>query len=159
MVKHILIEEHLEITQRSGKFKVIIGGKSSSMKTVFSFRSLMFLARHRYFLAFFFPDLTVVDASADVFDDEDACLDNGSSSSESKSTAFDAFDASADVLFNAEGTCLDNGSSSSESNLSSDSVIAWLKSILSYKCNDQLYFVQLFHSQISKTLCCLIFIL
>ena len=119
----------------------------------------MFVARHWYCLAFFSPDLTVVDASADVFDDEGACLDNVSSSSESKSTAFDAFDASADVLFNAEGTCLDNGSSSSESNLSSDSVIAWLKSILSYKCNHQLYFVQLFHSQISKTLFCLIFIL
>ena len=98
------------------------------MKTVFLFRSLMFLARHRYFLAFFFPDLTVVDASADVFDDEDACLDNGSSSSQSESTAFDAFDASADVFFNAEGTCLNNGSSSSKSKLSSDSVIAWLKS-------------------------------
>ena len=119
----------------------------------------MFVARHWYCLAFFSPDLTVVDASADVFDDEGACLDNVSSSSESKSTAFDAFDASADVLFNAEGTCLDNGSSSSESNLSSDSVIAWLKSILSYKYNHQLYFVQLFHSQISETLCCLIFIL
>ena len=119
------------------------------MKTVFLFRPLMFLGRHWYCPAFFSPYLAVVDASADVFDDEGACLDNVSSSSESKSTAFDA---SADVLFNAEGTCLDNRSSSSESNLSSDSVIAWLKSILSYKCNDQLYFVQLFHSQISKTL-------
>ena len=89
----------------------------------------MFLPRYRYCLAFFFSDLTVVDASADVFDDEGACLDNGSSSSESKSTAFDEFDASADVFFNAEGTCLDNGYSSSESKLSSDSVTAWLKSI------------------------------
>ena len=133
------------------------------MKTVFPFRSLMFLARHRYCLAFFFPDLTVFDASADVFDDEGACLDNGSSSSELKSTAFDA---SADVLFNAESTCLDNGFSSSESKLPSDSVVAWLKSISlseastsDYNCYHQLYFAQLFHSQISKTLCCLIFIL
>ena len=106
--------------------KSSLGGESSSMKTVFPFRSLMLLARHRYCLVFFFPDLTDVDTSADLFDDEGECLDSGYSSSESKSTAFDA---SAVVLFNAEGTCLDNGSSSSESKLSSDSVIAWLKSI------------------------------
>ena len=102
----------------------------------------MFLACHRYCLAFFFPDLTVVDAFADVFDDEGACLDNGSSSSESKSTVFDAFDAFADVWFNAKGTSLDNGSSSSESELSSNSVIAWLKSIsLSEASTSELQFI------------------